>query len=392
MNQLWILSGDPDGVRALAGVLEGAAARLQGLGAVARGLTHGAVWDGPAGEAFAGRLAEVTPVLQRLEHRYVGAARELRLLAPELDRAQQVANGAVTRADDADEQVAAIEEQIVATMATGAEWDSAQVWALRRAQQAQLARLAEAEADHARAVAAFEDADARCAAALRQVAEDDIADPGGYRLLHLARTIGTEISSVDALLALPPGKALLRRVPAVGAVTTAAGWMALASEVGLMVVYDEGSWGDLASGAAAWGLGFAGKSLKRGATSGSVVTVEGKYVKVIDFTKAQRVRNGVKLEAARRWEDLGDTFRVKPANPPFAGAGIRGVDTGFVAGWRLSKASGATRMYAAGVTLELAPKVADKVVDHIGNQGGSKDINKGNDKADDKAKGAERVP
>ena len=349
------LPGNAGGLEAIAHHLDGSAARFLTLGTVARELGRGAVWDGPAGEAFGAELAQLGPVLQRVEERYTRAAQELRALAPDIDRAQRVVAAAIAQAKDANAQIAALEERIVTAMTAGAEWGSIEALSLRRAQQQQVARVRAAEADHARAWSDFEAADARCAAALRAVAGDDVADPTFYRFLHRTRSIAETTASVGAIVSLPGVKQLVSRAPVVGAVTAVAGWVALAAETGLTVVYDEGSWAVLAAGAAGTVVGFGGGALKRGATAGSVRTVRGQYISVHRFTAGQRARIGVRAEAAERRDAFVKELGAKPRNPS-----LRGKSPGLVEGFHLARASRAVPMYVAGVTLEKAPKVIEQ--------------------------------
>ena len=393
MSGLPPLPGHPGAVRLLADRLASTATRLSALASVLARLRDGATWDGPAGEVFGARLRDVGPVLDAVSARLGGAAPALRSFADAMEEAQRVVAGAVLDVDEAQHAYAMLEDRAAALVTGGAREDDPGMLVVRHLQIEQVEAEQLARARHVAAAERFHEADRRCAAVLRALSVDELADSVPYRVLVGASTAGHDLAT------LAPATAAL---PELGPVVSFAGGLAVAADATLLVAYDEGDAGALAVSAVLSGLGAAGGVLRGGATAGAERTAAG-VVSTARLTGQQRLALGVVREARRRRDALRASFRVPPARgtasahlggpPPRAvvggggGAGsalgpglsvpavlgrvragthravagarsaaVARVDRAFLDDWRLATANGpqAERMYAAGVTLETA--------------------------------------
>jgi hypothetical protein len=393
------LPGHPGAVRLLADRLASTATRLAALASVLARLRDGATWDGPAGEAFGARLREVGPVLEAVSERVGGAAPPLRSLAGVMEEAQGVVARAVLEVDEAQHAYAGLEDRAAALVAGGAGADDAGMLLRRHLQLEQVEAEQLARARHLAAAERFHEADRRCAAVLRSLSVDGLADSVPYRVLVGASTVGHDVAT------LAPAATVL---PELAPVVSVADALAVAADATLFVAYDEGDGGALARSAALSGLGAAGGVLRAGATAGAERTAAG-VVSTARLTGQQRLALGVVHEVRRRRDALRASFHVPPARgtpsalvggPPVravgggGGAGGSGlgsglsvpavlerartgaqraaarartaavarVDKAFLDDWRLATANGpqAERMYTAGVTLETAAAGARK--------------------------------
>ena len=220
MSGLPPLPGHPEAVRLLADRLTTTARRLSALaGALAR-LRDGATWDGPAGDAFGGRLHDVVPVLDAVAVRLGGAGPPLRALAQAMEGAQAVTSRAVLDLDEAEHAYAVLEDRVVALAATGADEGSPEVLVVRDLQTEQVRVQGDARARHAVAAERFREADQRCAAVLHSLSVDGIADSLPYRVVAGLGSAGHDVSHrrVDPLLVsvLEAGDLPLPRVELLG--------------------------------------------------------------------------------------------------------------------------------------------------------------------------------
>ena len=394
MSGLPPLPGHAGAVRLLADRLASTATRLSALASVLARLREGATWVGPAGEAFGARLRDVGPVLDAVSVRLGGAAPALRSFADAMEEAQRVVARAVLDVDEAQHAYAVLEDRAAALVTGGAGDDDPGMLLVRHLQLAQVEAEQLARARHLAAAERFHEADQRCAAVLRALSVDELADSVPYRVLVGARTVGHDLAT------LAPATAAM---PELGPVVSLAGGVAVAADATLLVAYDEGDAGALAVSAALSGLGAAGGVLRAGATAGAERTAAG-VVSTARLTGQQRLALGVVHEARRRRDALRASFRVPPDRgtpsariggpPPRAvvrganggggstlgpglsvpavlgrvragthravagarSAAVARVDRAFLDDWRLATANGpqAERMYAAGVTLEAA--------------------------------------
>ncbi len=359
MTVLDPIPGDADAVIALAASLEGSAEDLRSILRSARAMSAGSVWDGPAGQAFGERLGELGPVLQRVVDRYLAAAAALRAYAPDLEAAQQRAQAAIEEGDDATAQVQAIEERLSSLAASGQPWEFAEIQAEVGRQRLQVGRQLAAEAAHAQAWDDVQAADDVCAEALDRAAEDGIADPGLYRLLVSVADWGSQAGQVGPIgLAMPEFAPILTTLATAGTI----------AEAGLLLFYDEGSWSQLGVDAALTGVGFAGKSLKLGATAGAVKGVNGRYAVERALSTRERLGLGLRAQTTRavaglhgagKVPDLAATpvsiagfaapraFREKVTSAITAQANARLLDD-----LRMVRVNGTSTMYVSGVTLQ----------------------------------------
>ena len=255
MSGLPPLPGHPGAVRLLADRLTTTARRLSALaGALAR-LRDGATWDGPAGDAFGARLHDVVPVLDAVAVRLGGAGPPLRALAQAMEEAQAVTSRAVLDVDEAEHAYAMLEERVVALVAAGADEGSPEVLVVRHLQTEQVRVQGDARARHAVAAERFREADQRCAAVLRSLSVDGIADSLPYRVVAGVGSAGRDLATVGALGAV---------VPELRPVAAAADAVAVAADATLLLAYGEGDLGELAEGAGLAAAGALGGVARRG--------------------------------------------------------------------------------------------------------------------------------
>ena len=386
MSGLPPLPGDPGAVRVLADRLAGTAQRLSALAGVLARLRDGATWDGPAGDAFGARLHEVAPVLDAVAARLGGSAAPLRGLADAMEQAQVVVSAAVLDLDEAEHAYAVLEDRAAALCGAGRSEADPDLLVVRHLQVEQVEAQQLARARHASAAQRFREADARCAAILRSLAVDGLADALPYRVLVGVSSAGHDLATLDQLATV---------VPELKPVVAVAGPVAVAADTALLVAYGEGDGRQLTTDAALAATGALAGVLRTGATLGARRTANG-VVSTGRLTAAQRVAQGAVHQARARRDALRASFRVPPERgtasslvggpaprsvaglgssagltvPALAGrlrvgarravdgvntAARQRVDRAFLDDWRLATANGpqAQRIYAAGTTLEV---------------------------------------
>ena len=393
MNGLSPLPGHPEAVRLLADRLASTAQRLSALAAVLARLRDGATWDGPAGEAFGARLRDVGPVLDAVAVRLGGAAAPLRALAAAMEEAQAVVTAAVLDVDEAEHAYVVLEDRAAALVSAGVGESSPELLVVRHLQIEQVEAQRVARARHAAAAERFREADARCAAVLRALSVDGIADSLPYRVLAGVSSVGHDVATVGPVAAV---------VPELKPVVAVADGAAVAADAAMLAGYGEGDAGQLALAAGLSVAGTFGGVLRLGATGGAERRAAG-VVSTARLTAQQRVALGVAKHARARRDALRATFRVPPARgtpsawlggpaprsfvPTVSGPGRgltvpavvgrlesgarraaaganaaarRRVDRAFLDDWRMASANGpqAQRMYTAGATLEVAATAA----------------------------------
>ncbi len=381
MTRLRPLAGSPGCVRLVADRLADSGVRLASTAGVLTRLRHGAVWDGPAGEAFGRRLGAVPTTLDVASRRLLGAVAPLRRLADALEDAQQVTDLEQRRYAEAEDAYALLEERAWSLVSAGAGEADPALLAVRRAQLDETEAMQRATARHTAAVEGYAAADRRCAAGLRSLVDDGLADPWGYRALGVASETGHAAGSLGVLG---------RLVPVAAGVTVVGEATGTAADTALLTVYGEGSWSELGASAALGATAFLGRGLVGGATKGARVGSEG--VEVFRRMSAhERVVAGAAGEARRRVAQLRRTFDVPPprATPSALvggpavhvarggsvlnrvrdvagtarGRARAGIDARFLDDWRLATANGTRPMYASGVTLRAAAAGGDRALD-----------------------------
>lgn len=368
------VEGSAEGVRAVALACDATGRRLADTATDLARLRDGAVWDGPAGEAFGARIETAPAVLERAAHRFLGAVAPMRAYATVLEEEQAVAQHAVTAHGDAWDAYRLLEERAVALVGAGASEADPALLAVRRAQQDEMATVLRAETAHAAALDRLRSADARCAGVLGALADDDIGDSAFYRALRQASSVG---HGVGMLAALPTRVA----PPLAAAGVVGEGVGTLADGV-LLVGYDEGSARDVGVAAGAWVLGVAGQSFTTAAKVGTVVGPDGVAVARTLGTQ-ERLLLGAGATARTRLQDARvrlllappTVAHAAPSAPVVAGgaaarlraAGVRVVREKVAAAGRelrLVRSGGAQTvgLYTAGVSLHASGKALPHVV------------------------------
>lgn len=372
------------GIRALAAAVETSGHRLA---AACRDLVRfrdGAVWDGPAGEAFGARIAQVPTVLDRAARRHLGAAAPLRAYADVLEVEQARAQRCVEEHRDAWEAYVALEDRAAALVASGLDESAPDLLVVRARQQEEAATVGRAEREHRAALDRLDAADTRCAAALRALADDPIADPVVYRGLRTLSSVGHGVGVL--------GSAPATVFPALAAAGTVGEGVGTTADAGLLALYGEGDAAALATTAATAALGAGGQALRAGAKAGVVQRADGAVVGVTRLSTSERVVAGSVhtardriAQARARFEVPGDRGTASallggPApRPPRTmtsvslrqrvvdGARTRvrtRYDTALTELAVVSAGGRSTqRMYAAGVTLSVAEKALPRVVE-----------------------------
>ncbi len=299
--------------------------------------------------------------------------------------------------DEAEHAYAVLEERVVALVAAGADEGSPEVLVVRHLQTEQVRVQGDARARHAAAADRFREADHRCAAVLRSLSVDGIADSLPYRVVAGLGSAGHDLATVGALGAV---------VPELRPVAAAADAVAVAADATLLLAYGEGDLGELARGAGLAAAGALGGVARAGATAGAQRTAAGVVV-TARLTTRQRLALGAVRSARARRDALVASFRVPPergtasallggpaprAATAAGGAGLAGataparlaagarlassrarvlararVERAFLDDWRLATANGpaAQRMYAAGATLEVTSSTGGVVADRV---------------------------
>ena len=294
--------GSAVAIRAVADAVEATGLRLGDAAATLVRLRDGAVWDGPAGEAFGARIAAAPSVLDRAARRFLGAVGPLRTFAAVHEEAQAAAQRAIAEVTEAWDGYLVLEERAAVLVGSGLTESAPEMLALRHAQQDEMATVAGAEARHRAAMDRLEAADARCAGVLVALADDDISDTAVYRGLRTLGSVGHGVGYV----AMVPAR-VAPELAVVGVVGDAVGTVA---DGALLLGYDEGSWRDVTVGAGSAVLGAGGRTLRNGAKAGAVVRADGTVVATA-MTRQERVLAG----AVRTARD-----RVDAAARPVPGA------------------------------------------------------------------------
>lgn len=294
------IEGDPDSVRALAATLTSGAARLSSVNAVLVGIKAGASWDSPAGELFEAAVQESPPVIDALIDRYAGAAAALRTFAAALEEAQAIADTASAARREAHDEHLRLEECAVAQQA-----DPLTAEQLRHRLGDAVARMVAAEQRHRRAWDAFTLADQHLAARLRTLADDILDDPWHYTAFAKADEVSQELSVI------PP---VARKATFVGVLGATADVAGVVSQVGLLLIYGEGSWKRLGINAGAGVAGLGARGLRAGALAGSAPATR--------LADGRRIQVGEKLSTTRRF--VIGTREVLASTSPRAGRGLRG--------------------------------------------------------------------
>ncbi len=380
MTVLAPLSGSPESVRLLADRLAVTGERLTAMSTVLARLRGGAVWDGPAGEAFGTRVGAVPGALDAAGRRHLGAVGPVRALADALEAAQADTARAQREHTAAQERYVSLENRAWSLVSQGVGEADPLLLAVRRHQQGEAETMERCRRQHAVALAALAEADRRCAHALRALADDGLADPWTYRALSSTAGTGHDVGTLGLLTPL---------APELGPVALVGDGVGTAGDLALLVGYGEGSWGAVAASAACTATGFAGRALATGAGAGARLGADG--VEVLGrLSSRERVLAGSVAEARRRVAAVRRTFDVPapratpsallggpPVRPPRVGpvARVRGglatgrarvraaLDRRFLDEWRLATANGTRGMYASGVTLQAAAAAGQKAAD-----------------------------
>ncbi len=300
------VDGHPGTVRDLAGALAALGRRIAATERLLRTLTGSSEWTGAAAVVFGERVRALAPVLDAVARRYAAAAGSLLRFADALEAAQAVVGRAVADHEDAAEVLRRVAEALGRLQGAGAGLEDPAVQRLRLEQQIQVRRQQAAEADHRRAWAALDEEDRACAAVLRRLGADGLGDSLSYRVLTgvgdagSATGAGLTFLSVDA--------------PPLAVLGGAAGVVGASADAAVLLVYGDGSWGEVATDASLGMLGAGGRALRVGAeaeTSAHAAALS---------TRA-RVAEGLIVATRRQGSELRSALRALGPEPALATVG-----------------------------------------------------------------------
>lgn len=280
---LKVLPGDPGTVRALAAALADQAELCTGLARTVRGLGDpGTQWEGAAASAFQERAGEVAHVLERLSRRYAVSASALGAFASRLEECQAEVAAAQALHDEAEPKFLRAGNDM---------GDPAkQAWAAQS--RADMVRWGEldrlAQAQYQQAWQDFEHADRACAAVLRGLLDDGLADSWRYDALTGLGSFSQAVADNADALSLIPVLAGPATVVSKAAAATSVG-----TQVTVKLTYGDGSWGSIGRDAALNAAGASGEALKLGAKA----TVAEEMAAAGSRQQRRRMRLGL----AKRW-------------------------------------------------------------------------------------------
>ena len=305
------LDGDPATVRALADRLQGQSELLLTRAEILRGLAGPDVsWDSPAGEAFATRSHAAASLLVSAGRRHGVSAAALRPLAAALEHAQQVVGAAVAEHTIAHPRAVALGTARVEAEQSADPAQRATAGALHCREVAELERAQDAERRHAEAWRQFDEADRRCAAVLRQLVEDGLADSRAYdALTGMSRAAGG-VEGLAGSIALVPTPA----TKAVGVVAGAAGATRALTDTAVKVAYGDGDWTSIGLSATEMATGRASAVLKRGALAtnpAARAAATRTERRLLRHTTSERLR----LAAVAELRQVGRTGAKRPLRP-----------------------------------------------------------------------------
>lgn len=254
------IPGSADVIDGLAAALRDEAQRIGSAQDRLLALRSRARWASPAGPAFSAQIRELPPVLSAVADRYAAAAAALRAFACEFREAQSECSLAITLRERGIIRRDRFAEAVAAAEASTSPAELARVATLRELMAQGAGEVLAAEGAYLTAMERFERADARCAGALRAVADDRLADTWQYDTIKTAAGLATSAASAASLVALVP---VCR--PAAGAVATTAGGLGLGLHAMVKVAYDEGEWQPIVEGVVLSAVGLGAGSLRQAA-------------------------------------------------------------------------------------------------------------------------------
>lgn len=254
------IPGSADVIDGLAAALRDEAQRVGSAQDRLLALRSRARWASPAGRAFSAQIRELPPVLSAVADRYAAAAAAIRAFACEFREAQSECSLAITLRERGIIRRDRFAEAVAAAEASTSPAELARVATLRELMAQKAGEVLAAERAYLTAMERFERADARCAGALRALADDRLADTWQYDTIKTAAGLATSAASAASLVALVP---VCR--PAAGAVATTAGGLGLGLDAMVKVAYDEGEWQPIVEGVVLSAVGLGAGSLRQAA-------------------------------------------------------------------------------------------------------------------------------
>jgi hypothetical protein len=231
------IAGDPDAVEGKAVQLRVMALRLHRTNDVLTVLSTSADWVGPAGTAFAGRVRAMPRLLCSVAERLGQAASALDEFAPAMRQAQRLCDRAVDDHGEESRELRRIDDQVAGARSRG---DGPEADRLATRRFACVLRLDGAERRHAAALAAFDEADQRCAVRLFRATNDSLRNPVAYEVATGAARLAEAAAGAAGQAWWLPGVGEGAEVLAL-----AGGATSVMLRSAVKSFYDEGSWKDI---------------------------------------------------------------------------------------------------------------------------------------------------
>jgi hypothetical protein len=370
--ELLVKRGDPGTIRSVADTLAAEGDQLTALARTLRGLADPdiATWESPAGAAFGQRARLVASVLDSVGRRYAVSAAALRPLATALVEAQSETASARRLREEHWDPFVKIGNRWSEASSSHDPAEQAGAPVLHAQMVAEGEVVAEAERRHASALERFRDADRRCAAVLRSLQDDGLADTRTYdALTGLSRGAGAVSGALGTVswIPSPPTKAL-------AAVQAAADATQLGSDLVVKVAYGDGEWATIGLTAAAAAAGQVSPVLKRAAKQTTAEAAKAAATRAerraLRLGTADRLRLGLVEQARRGFRKDPNPLprKVEWTSPP-AGLAAKGVWAGEQARVRAKayaqnrwlddfarvtgQAGTAPRLYLAGIGVDV---------------------------------------
>lgn len=228
------IAGDPDAVEGIAVQLRVMALRFHRANDVLAVLSTSAGWVGPAGTAFAERVRAMPRLLSSVAERLGQAASALDAFALAMRSAQRRCDRAVDDHGEESRELRRIDDQVAGARSRD---DGPEADRLAGRRLACIQRLDDAERRHAAALAAFDEADQRCAARLFRATHDSLRNPVAYEVATGAARLAETAAGAAGQAWWLPGVG-----EAAEALALAGGATGVVLRSAVKSFYDDGSW------------------------------------------------------------------------------------------------------------------------------------------------------
>lgn len=231
MSDCGVFDARPDDLDALARDLDRRAETMRAAARILRDLRIAAVWQAPAGEAFAGLIGEVPTGLEQVALRWEGAATAISTWVPTLRDGQRRLREDGRALDDEDETVRRLEARERAIGPDHPDHDQVMTALARhrRLRESALRRFT-------RRAQGLLDSESPVVRRLDGLRDDGLADSWNYDLIEGVGTARDRVAPVAGVLT---------KVPYVGGAVITLGIAGTGSDLTRKITWDEGTWSGL---------------------------------------------------------------------------------------------------------------------------------------------------